>query len=78
MFFSTQRIFKERGILSKYLSSAEKKIIRHKELNMHRVEIGLSFDYFFFTLGSQNYVRRLNLLGIGRLYRTATEGKKSN
>lgn len=48
MFFSTQRIFKERGILSKYLSSAEKKIIRHKELNMHRVEIGLSFDNFFF------------------------------
>lgn len=45
---------------------------------MHRVEIGLSFDYFFFTLGSQNYVRRLNLLGIGRLYRTDTEGKKSN
>lgn len=46
---------------------------------MHRVEIGLSFDkFFFFTLGSQNYVRRLNLLGIGRLYRTDTEGKKSN
>lgn len=55
MFFSTQRIFKERGILSKYLSSAEKKIIRHKELNMHRVEIGISFDYYFF------YIRKSKL-----------------